>query len=49
MVTYCKNADSNFMGEAETLTVTVTKAGTYYVIVDTYSTSSSGQYTLNVK
>jgi hypothetical protein len=35
-------ADAGFSGDGETFSYTPTAAGTYYVLVDTYSTSSTG-------
>lgn len=43
-----KGADENLSGDGETFTFTATTAGTYFVIVDTFSTTQGGKFTLNV-
>ncbi|MDB4959513.1 MAG: hypothetical protein JWO36_7082, partial [Myxococcales bacterium] len=41
-------ADAGALGENETLHVTTTAAGTYYVIVDSFDTATSGTFTVKV-
>ncbi|HEY5926173.1 MAG TPA: PPC domain-containing protein [Kofleriaceae bacterium] len=48
-ITTCvAGADAMFDGQNETFMFTVVTAGTYYVIVDSYSTSEAGSFTLTV-
>jgi hypothetical protein len=43
-----KGADANFAGEGETFQYTTTNAGTYYVIVDSFSANQGGSFRLTV-
>ncbi|MEO8845501.1 MAG: hypothetical protein ABI591_25155 [Kofleriaceae bacterium] len=48
-ITTCtKGADANAAGAGETFTATVAAAGTYYIIVDSFSSSQTGGFTLTV-
>lgn len=48
-ITTCtKGADANAAGEDETFTATVTAPGVYYIIVDSFSATHTGGFTLTV-
>jgi cysteine-rich repeat protein len=42
-------ADEGFEGETETLAYAALPAGTYYLVVDSYSLTASGAYTLGIR
>ena len=46
--TLCYQQDSGYEGENETLTRTVSAAGVYYIIVDSFDDLLSGSYTIRV-
>ena len=47
-LTCTKGADAGVAGEGETFTATVATAGVYYIIVDSFSATQTGGYTLTV-